>query len=152
MAHNILDLIGNTPLVEARVLNQNPNVKLFFKLEGNNPGGSVKDRAALNMIKNALENGTIDSNSKLIESTSGNTGIALAMIAGVYGLDIELVMPENSTIERVQTMRAYGAKVTLTSVDVGIEGARDYADAKVKNEGYIMLNQFANNDNWKSTL
>ncbi|MEE9363804.1 MAG: cysteine synthase CysM [Cellulophaga sp.] len=150
MPHNILDLIGNTPLVEARVLNQNPNVKLFFKLEGNNPGGSVKDRAALNMIKNALENGTIDSNSKLIESTSGNTGIALAMIAGVYGLDIELVMPENSTIERVQTMRAYGAKVTLTSVDVGIEGARDYADAKVENEGYIMLNQFANKDNWKA--
>ncbi|RKR12983.1 cysteine synthase B [Maribacter vaceletii] len=150
MSKTILDLIGNTPLVEARVLNQNPNVKLFFKLEGHNPGGSVKDRAAYNMIKNGLETGTIKKDDKLIEATSGNTGIALAMIAGVYGLDIELVMPENSTKERVQTMRAYGAKVTLTSANVGIEGARDYADAKVANEGYVMLNQFANNDNWKA--
>ncbi|WP_299433485.1 cysteine synthase CysM [uncultured Maribacter sp.] len=150
MSKTILDLIGNTPLVEARVLNQNPNVKLFFKLEGHNPGGSVKDRAAYNMIKNGLETGSIKKEDKLIEATSGNTGIALAMIAGIYGLDMELVMPENSTKERVQTMRAYGAKVTLTSADVGIEGARDYADAKVANEGYVMLNQFANNDNWKA--
>ncbi len=150
MSHNLLDLIGNTPLVVSKVLNQNPNVKLFFKLEGHNPGGSVKDRAALNMIKSGLERGEIDQSSKLIEATSGNTGIALAMIAGIYGLDIELVMPENSTKERVQTMRAYGAKVTLTPADVGIEGARDYAEAKVKNEGFIMLNQFANEDNWKA--
>lgn len=147
MSKSILDLIGNTPLVESKILNTNPNVKLLFKLEGHNPGGSVKDRPALNMIKSGLERGEITKNSKLIEATSGNTGIALAMIAGVYGLDIELVMPENSTKERVQTMRAYGAKVTLTSSDVGIEGARDYAEAKVK-EGYQMLNQFANNDNW----
>lgn len=147
MSKSILDLIGNTPLVKSKVLNTNPNVKLLFKLEGHNPGGSVKDRPALNMIKSGLERGEITKNSKLIEATSGNTGIALAMIAGVYGLDIELVMPENSTKERVQTMRAYGAKVTLTSSDVGIEGARDYAEAKVK-EGYQMLNQFANNDNW----
>lgn len=148
MSHNLLDLIGNTPLVESRVLNTNPNVKLLFKLEGHNPGGSVKDRAALNMIKKGLERGDFDSNTKLIEATSGNTGIALAMIAGIYGLTIELVMPENSTIERVQTMRAYGATVTLTAADVGIEGARDYAVSKVKNEGYIMINQFANDDNW----
>ncbi|WP_411030814.1 cysteine synthase CysM [Spongiimicrobium sp. 3-5] len=148
MSHSILDLVGNTPMVRCKVLNTNPNVKLFFKLEGHNPGGSVKDRAALNMIKNGLERGDINTSSKLIEATSGNTGIALAMIAGIYGLDIELVMPENSTKERVQTMRAYGAKVTLTSSDIGIEGARDYAEAKVKNEGYVMLNQFANNDNW----
>lgn len=150
MSKSILDLIGNTPLVESRVLNTNPNVKLYFKLEGDNPGGSVKDRPAYNMIKSGLERGDFNSNSKLIEATSGNTGIALAMIAGVYGLDIELVMPENSTKERVQTMRAYGAKVTLTSSDVGIEGARDYAEDKVKNEGYQMLNQFANNDNWQA--
>lgn len=150
MSHNILDLIGNTPMVESKFLNQNPNVKLFFKLEGNNPGGSVKDRPALNMIKRGMERGEIKASSKLIEATSGNTGIALAMIAGIYGLDIELVMPENSTKERVQTMRAYGAKVTLTPTDVGIEGARDYAEAKVKNEGYIMLNQFGNDDNWKA--
>lgn len=150
MSHSLIDLIGNTPLVVSRVLNTNPNVTLLFKMEGHNPGGSVKDRAALNMIKSGLENGSIKTTDKLIEATSGNTGIALAMIAGVYGLDIELVMPENSTIERVQTMRAYGAKVTLTPADVGIEGARDYAEAKVTEDGYIMLNQFANPDNWKA--
>jgi len=150
MPHSLLDLIGHTPLVVSRVLNKNPNVKLLFKLEGHNPGGSVKDRAALNMIKSGLERGDFDTNSKLIEATSGNTGIALAMIAGIYGLKIELVMPENSTKERVQTMRAYGAKVTLTPADIGIEGARDYAEAKVKTEGFIMMNQFANDDNWRA--
>ena len=150
MSNNILDLIGNTPLVESRVLNTNKNVRLLFKLEGHNPGGSVKDRPAYNMIKSGLERGEITKDTKLIEATSGNTGIALAMIAGIYGLNIELVMPENSTKERVQTMRAYGAKVTLTSSDVGIEGARDYAEAKVQNDGYKMLNQFGNNDNWKA--
>jgi cysteine synthase B len=150
MSRSILDLIGNTPLVESRILNTNPNVDLFFKLEGHNPGGSVKDRAAFNMIKSGLERGDFDQNSKLIEATSGNTGIALAMIAGSYGLDIELVMPENSTKERVQTMRAYGAKVTLTSADVGIEGAREYVEDKVKNEGFTMFDQFANDDNWKA--
>ena len=150
MPHSIIDLIGNTPLVESKVLNTNPNVKLYFKLEGQNPGGSVKDRPALHMIKSALERGDITKNTQLIEATSGNTGIALAMIARVYGLNIELVMPENSTKERVQTMRAYGATVTLTPSEVGIEGARDYADSKVKNEGFVMLNQFENNDNWKA--
>ncbi len=150
MPYSLLDLIGNTPLVQSRILNQNPNVALYFKLEGHNPGGSVKDRAAYNMIRAGLERGDFDKDSKLIEATSGNTGIALAMIAGVYGLDIELVMSENSTIERVQTMRAYGAKVTLTPADRGIEGARDYAEAKVRNEGAVMINQFANDDNWKA--
>lgn len=148
MSNSILDFIGNTPLVESKVLNTNPNVKVLFKLEGNNPGGSVKDRPAYNMIKSGLERGDFSKDSKLIEATSGNTGIGLAMIAGIFGLDIELVMPENSTKERVQTMRAYGAKVTLTPADVGIEGARDYAEAKVKNEGYVMMNQFSNDDNW----
>lgn len=150
MSKTILDLIGNTPLVEAKVLNTNPNVKVLFKLEGNNPGGSVKDRPAYNMIKSGLERGDFYKDSKLIEATSGNTGIGLAMIASLFGLNIELVMPENSTKERVQTMRAYGAKVTLTPADVGIEGARDYAEAKVANEGYIMMNQFSNEDNWKA--
>ena len=150
MSKSILELIGNTPLVASKVLNTNPNVKLYFKLEGHNPGGSVKDRPALNMIKNGLERGDFTKESKLIEATSGNTGIGLAMVASIYGLDIELVMPENSTKERIQTMRAYGAKVTLTSADVGIEGARDYAENKVNKEGYVMLNQFANNDNWKA--
>ncbi|MCL4132493.1 UNVERIFIED_CONTAM: hypothetical protein GTU68_008752 [Idotea baltica] len=150
IGENSINLIGNTPLVESKVLNTNPNVKLFFKLEGHNPGGSVKDRAALNMIKGGLEDGSINKDSKLIEATSGNTGIALAMIAGIYGLDIELVMPENATKERVQTMRAYGAKVTLTSADTGIEGARDHAEKKVTEEGYVMINQFANDNNWKA--
>ncbi len=150
MNKTIIDQIGNTPLVIAKYINKNPNVTLLLKLEGENPAGSVKDRPAYNMIKSALERGDISTNSKLIEATSGNTGIALAMIAGLYGLNIELVMPENSTKERVQTMRAYGAKVTLTSEDIGIEGARDYAEAKVKEEGYFMINQFGNDDNWKA--
>ena len=148
--NSILDQIGNTPLVEARHIIKNPNIRLFLKLEGNNPGGSVKDRPAYNMIKSALERGDINKETKLIEATSGNTGIALAMISGVFGLNIELVMPENSTKERVQTMRAYGAKVTLTSSDIGIEGSRDYAEEKVNKEGFVMLNQFANDDNWKA--
>ncbi|MCL5244366.1 cysteine synthase CysM [Cellulophaga sp. 20_2_10] len=149
MYHSILDLIGNTPLVESKVLNTNPNVKLLFKLEGQNPGGSVKDRAAYNMIKSALDRGDIDKNTKLVEATSGNTGIALAMIAGIFDLDIEIVLSEGSTIERIQTMRAYGAKVTLTPADIGILGARDYAENQVK-KGAVMLNQFGNNDNWKA--
>ncbi len=147
---NILDLIGNTPLVKTTNLIKNKNITLLLKLEGNNPGGSVKDRAAYNMIKSALDRNEIDKSSNLIEATSGNTGIALAMIASLFGLNIELVMPENSTKERIQTMRAYGATVTLTPADEGIEGARDYAENKVKKDGFIMLNQFANDDNWKA--
>ncbi len=150
MTNSILDLIGNTPLVKAENLIINPNITLLLKLEGKNPGGSVKDRAAYNMIKSALDRGDINKNTPLIEATSGNTGIALAMIAGLFKLNIELVMPENATKERIQTMRAYGAKVTLTSKDVGIEGARDYAENKVKNEGFFMFNQFGNDDNWKA--
>ena len=150
MSNSILDLIGNTPLIKTETLVKNPKVSLYLKLEGQNPGGSVKDRAAYNMIKSALDRGDINSSTKLIEATSGNTGIALAMIAGIFKLKIELVMPENSTIERVQTMRAYGAKVTLTNADGGIELARDYAEDKVKDEGFYMFNQFANPDNWKA--
>lgn len=150
MSKHLLNLIGNTPLVASKVLNRNTKVKLYFKLEGQNPGGSVKDRPALNMIKSGLKRGDFDQNTKLIEATSGNTGIALAMIAGVYGLDIELVMPENSTKERIQTMQAYGAKVTLTPADIGIEGARDYVMDKVQKDGMVMLDQFGNEDNWKA--
>jgi len=150
MSNSIIDLIGNTPLVKTETLVKNPKVSLYLKLEGQNPGGSVKDRAAYNMIISALERGDINKNSKLIEATSGNTGIALAMIAGIFGLDIELVMPENATVERVQTMRAYGAKVTLTSSDIGIEGARDYAESKLSDPAYFMFNQFSNDDNWKA--
>jgi cysteine synthase B len=141
----ILDLIGNTPMAEIQRLNPNPNVRIFAKLEGNNPGGSVKDRAAKNMIKSALERGDIKPGIPLIEATSGNTGIALAMIASLYGLEIELVMPSNSTRERTLTMEAFGAKVTLLE---GIERCRDYAEEKSATGECFLLNQFANPDNY----
>jgi len=150
MGQSILDLVGNTPLVEAKTLVKNPKVKLLFKLEGHNPGGSVKDRAAFNMISEALKRGDISKKTKLIEPTSGNTGIALAMIASVFGLDIELVMPESATEERKKTMRAYGAKLTLTSGDEGIIGSRDYVNDKLSQGGYFSFNQFGNEDNWKA--
>jgi cysteine synthase B len=146
----ILDLIGNTPLIESVNLVKNKNVTLLLKLEGDNPGGSLKDRAAYNMISQAVARGDIKKGDKLIEATSGNTGIALAMIAQLFGIEIELVLPEDSTKERTQTMLAYGAKVTLTPASSGIIGSRDYVDQKMKNGGYIMLNQFANDDNWKA--
>lgn len=141
----IIDYIGNTPLAEIRYLNPNPNVKIYAKLEGNNPGGSVKDRAALNMIRSAMERGEVDEKTKLVEATSGNTGIALAMIASIYGIEIELVMPSSSTRERTLTMEAFGAKVTLLD---SIEICRDYAEAKGSQSGYYLLNQFANADNY----
>ena len=142
---SIIDLVGNTPLVEIKNLSPNPQVKIFAKLEGNNPGGSVKDRPALNMIKSALERGTINKDTKLIEATSGNTGIALAMIACLYGLEIELVMPSTSTRERTLTMEAFGAKVILLD---NIEVCRDYAEEKAATGKYFMLDQFANPDNY----
>lgn len=141
----IIDLIGNTPMAEIKKLNPNPNVRIFAKLEGNNPGGSVKDRAALNMIRSAIERGEIKPGTKLVEATSGNTGIALAMIACLFGLEIELVMPANSTRERTLTMEAFGAKVTLLD---GIELCRDYAEEKGAGGEYFLLNQFANADNY----
>jgi cysteine synthase B len=148
--YKLVELIGNTPLVETTRLVANKNVKLLLKLEGDNPGGSVKDRAAYNMIKSAIERGDIKKGDKLIEATSGNTGIALAMIAQLFNIEIELVLPEDSTIERTQTMQAYGATVIQTPASLGIIGSRDYADKKVAEGGYVMLNQFANDDNWKA--
>lgn len=143
----LLDLVGNTPLVELNRINPNPNVKLYGKLEGNNPGGSVKDRAAYSMIKGAMDRGEIKPGTRLIEATSGNTGIALAMIARLFDIEIELVMPQNSTRERVLTMEAFGAKVTLLDT---MEISRDYAEEKAGTGEYLMLNQFANPDNWKA--
>jgi S-sulfo-L-cysteine synthase (O-acetyl-L-serine-dependent) len=143
----ILDTVGKTPMVELQKLNANPRVKIFAKLEGNNPGGSVKDRPALNMIKSALERGDINRDTKLIEATSGNTGIAMALMAKLFGLEIELVMPASSTRERVLTMEAFGAKVTLLDT---IEICRDYAEEKGGTKGYFLLNQFANPDNYKA--
>lgn len=144
----ILDLVGNTPLVELKHVIVNKDVTIYAKLEGNNPGGSVKDRAAYGMIKGAFERGELKPGIKLIEATSGNTGIALAMIAGLYGVEIELVMPEDATRERVLTMQAFGAKVTLTPKEKSMEGSIDYANAKVAGGGYLMLNQFGNPDNY----
>ncbi|WP_406827058.1 cysteine synthase CysM [Pedobacter sp. KACC 23697] len=141
----IIDLIGNTPMAQLQKLNVNPGVRVFAKLEGNNPGGSVKDRASLNMIRSAIERGEVTPETKLVEATSGNTGIALAMIASLYHLDIELVMPANSTRERKVTMEAFGAKVTLLD---SIEACRDYAEEKGISKGYYLLNQFANQDNY----
>ncbi len=141
----IIDLVGNTPLVELTKLNPNPNVKIYGKLEGNNPAGSVKDRPALNMIRSAVERGDIKHGMKLIEATSGNTGIALAMIARLFDLEIELVMPANSTRERTLTMEAFGAKVILLE---NIEKCRDYAEEQAKTGQYFMLDQFANPDNY----
>ncbi len=146
----LIELIGNTPLVISRNLIQNPNVKLLLKLEGNNPGGSVKDRAAYNMIASAVARGEIKKGDKLIEATSGNTGIALAMIAKLFDIEIELVLPEDSTKERTQTMIAYGAKVIQTPANTGIIGSRNYAENKMAEGGYVLLNQFANEDNWKA--
>jgi cysteine synthase B len=143
----ILDLVGNTPLVELTKIPVNKGVTIYGKLEGNNPGGSVKDRAAYGMIKGAIDRGEIKQGVKLIEATSGNTGIALAMIASLFGVPIELVMPEDATRERVLTMEAFGAKVTLTPKANSMEGAIDYANAQLAKGGYWMLNQFSNADN-----
>lgn len=143
----LLDLIGNTPLVELTRLNPNPEVKLLAKLEGDNPGGSVKDRTAYYMVKGAIERGDLKPGMRLIEATSGNTGIALAMIARLFDIEMELVMPAASTRERVLTMEAYGAKVVL---EESMEAARDSAVEKAAKGGYFMLNQFANPDNWRA--
>jgi cysteine synthase B len=130
------------------VINKNPGVQLYGKLEGHNPGGSVKDRAAYEMIKRARERGDLKPGIKLIEATSGNTGIALAMIAKLFQIEIELVMPESATRERVLTMEAFGAKVILTSDKGSMEEAIDYSREKVAKGGYYMLNQFASPDNY----
>src|SRR3954471_13170109 len=143
----LLDLVGNTPMAELRRINPNPKVRIYAKLEGTNPGGSVKDRPARAMILKAMERGTLKPGMKLIEPTSGNTGIALAMIAAISGFEMHLVMPESATAERVKTMRAYGAVVHLTPAEAGMEGTIDYARAKVAQGGFHMLDQFSNPDN-----
>ncbi|WP_233530548.1 cysteine synthase CysM [Gelidibacter salicanalis] len=149
-SQSIIDQIGNTPLVEVKHIISKKGVRLFLKLEGQNPGGSVKDRAAFNMISEALHRGDVKKGDTLVEATSGNTGIALAFIAQLLGLKMVLIMPENSTEERIKTMRAYGAELILTPADDGIEGARDVAEKLEKDKGYFRLNQFGNDDNWKA--
>jgi S-sulfo-L-cysteine synthase (O-acetyl-L-serine-dependent) len=147
----IADTIGNTPLVALQRLNAAPNKArgnvLLGKLEGNNPAGSVKDRPALSMIARAEERGDIKPGDVLVEATSGNTGIALAMAAAIKGYKMVLIMPEDASVERVQTMKAFGSEVILTPKAVGMEGARDLAD-KMASEGKgVVLDQFANKDN-----
>ena len=139
--------VGNTPLVKLKRMVSPSDGNVFLKLEGNNPAGSVKDRPALSMIKRAQEKGKIKPGDTLIEATSGNTGIALAMASAVMGYKMILVMPENQSVERRQTMQAYGAKLVLTSQEGSMELARDTAE-KMQSEGIgIILDQFANPDN-----
>ena len=143
--------VGNTPLVRLQRIPGAENVRrnnvILAKLEGTNPAGSVKDRPALSMIAKAEARGVIKPGDTLIEATSGNTGIALAMVAAMRGYRMVLVMPENQSVERVQTMRAYGAEMVLTSRAGGMEGARDLAEKMVSEGKGIMLDQFANPDN-----
>jgi cysteine synthase B len=144
------ELIGNTPLIDLSDLYDKPGVQLYGKLEGQNPGGSVKDRAALSMIRGALESGRLGSGQRIVEATSGNTGIAIAMIAATYGISATLIMPENSTEERIKTMRTYGADVVLTPADGTIEYSRTLAQEMEESGDYVQLNQFANDDNWRA--
>ena len=142
----ISSLIGNTPLVKLQRLNKSEN-ELLVKLEGDNPAGSVKDRAAMSMIEGAENNRKIKSGDTIIEATSGNTGIALAMVCAIKGYNLILIMPDNMSIERRASMVAYGAEIILVTEEQGMEGARDFA-IELQNKGKgIVLNQFANFDN-----
>ena len=150
MHKTIEDFVGNTPLVKLKRIPGNTSNVLLAKLEGNNPAGSVKDRPALSMIVRAQERGDIKPGDTLIEATSGNTGIALAMAAAMMGYRMVLVMPEHLSVERRQTMRAFGAEIALTPKDGGMELARDTAE-RMRAEGQgIILDQFANPDNPRS--
>ena len=147
MFKTIEDFVGNTPLVKLKRLVGNTSNVILVKLEGNNPAGSVKDRPALSMIRHAQARGDIKPGDALIEATSGNTGIALAMAAAIMGYPIILVMPEHLSVERRQSMKAFGAEIVLTSQEGGMEKARDVAE-RMRDEGRgVILDQFANPDN-----
>ena len=142
----INSLVGNTPLVKLQRINKGSS-DLFVKLEGDNPAGSVKDRAAMNMVSGAEDRGLIKVGDTIIAATSGNTGIALSMVCAIKGFKLSLIMPDNMSIERRSAMKAYGAEIILVSEDEGMEGARDLA-LRMQNEGKgLVLNQFANKDN-----
>ncbi len=147
MYRTLEDFVGNTPLVKLQRMPGATSNTILVKLEGNNPAGSVKDRPALSMIRYAQQRGTIKPGDTLIEATSGNTGIALAMVAAIMGYRMVLVMPENQSLERQQTMRAYGAELVLTPKEASMEGARDVAERMVREGRGVMLDQFANSDN-----
>jgi cysteine synthase B len=150
MWKTIEDTVGNTPLVRLKRLPGTTSNVVLVKLEGDNPAGSVKDRPALSMITRAEERGDIKPGDTLIEPTSGNTGIALAMAAAMRGYRMVLIMPEHLSAERRQTMRAYGAEIVLTPKEGGMEGARDLADRMIREGKGVMLDQFANPDNPRS--
>jgi cysteine synthase B len=141
------DVVGGTPLVRLKRLPGRTSNTILAKLEGNNPAGSVKDRPALSMIKQAEETGRIKPGDTLIEATSGNTGIALAMVAAMRGYRMVLIMPDNLSIERRQTMAAFGAKFILVSQSEGMEGARDLAERMQSRGEGVILDQFSNTDN-----
>jgi cysteine synthase B len=141
------DFVGNTPLVALQRMNPNKSNTILLKLEGNNPAGSVKDRPAFSMISRAEARGDIKPGDTLIEATSGNTGIALAMVAAMRGYKMVLVMPENQSVERRQSMKAYGAELVLTPKDGSMELARDVAQKMAAEGEGIVLDQFANMDN-----
>ncbi|HVJ22448.1 MAG TPA: cysteine synthase CysM [Burkholderiales bacterium] len=147
MKRTLEDFIGNTPLVRLQRLGAADRNIILAKLEGNNPAGSVKDRPAISMIRRAEERGHIKPGDTLIEPTSGNTGIALAMAAAIRGYKMVLIMPEHLSVERRQTMSAFGAEIVLTPQKGGMEGARDLAERMVKEKKGTMLDQFANPDN-----
>ena len=148
--NHLFDLIGNTPLVDLSPLVGRPGIRLYGKLEGQNPGGSVKDRAAFSMVQGALSRGELEGGKRIVEATSGNTGIAIAMIAAALRIPVTLIMPENSTVERVKTMEAYGAEVILTPADRTIEYSRELAQEMADTGDYLQLNQFSNADNWRA--
>ncbi len=147
MFKTLEDFVGNTPLVRLKRIPGATSNVILAKLEGDNPAGSVKDRPALSMILRAQERGTIKPGDTLIEPTSGNTGIALAMAAAIMGYRMVLIMPENQSLERQQTMRAYGADLVLTPKEASVEGARDLAERMVREGRGVMLDQFSNPDN-----
>ena len=147
MKRTVEDFIGNTPLVRLQRLPGSDKNLLLAKLEGNNPAGSVKDRPAMSMIRHAERRGAIKPGDTLIEPTSGNTGIALAMAAAIRGYRMVLIMPEHLSVERRQTMRAFGAEIILTPKEGGMEAARDLAERMVRDKKGTMLDQFANPDN-----
>lgn len=151
MFSNILNLIGNTPLVEIKKLNPNKKVRIFAKLEFFNPGGSVKDRIALSMIEGAEKRGELNKNKIILEGTSGNTGIGLALVCAVKKYKLFLTMPESTSLERRKILKAFGAEILLTPAKDGTDGAIEKAyEIARKSKKYWLADQFNNPDNWKA--
>ncbi len=152
MNKNILELIGNTPLVKINKLNPNKNVELYAKLESFNPGGSVKDRVGLTMIEEAEKSGELTKDKIILEPTSGNTGIGIALVSAVKGCKVLLIMPESVSMERRKILKAFGAEMLLTPKEKGTDGAieKAYAMAREEKHKYLLLDQYNNENNWKA--